>query len=154
MNERLKKNRRRIELLLFVESLSLHLEVGFDLAYAWERAQETLVAQRTDLVEELSLGDAGLSATLARLGECASVEEGRLWFSLLALLYREGSPLVAAAQAFRSQLVAVIDAGVVQHTEEFPHRASLILLFFFLPPAFVLLFYPLLQQGMALGPLS
>ncbi len=139
------KNRRQAELLQFVEAMALHLEVGYDLAFSWEESALALRAQSSELYAELHSKES-LSARLNYLAEHSSLTEARVWFSLLLTLYQEGSPILGAVNAFRRQLNVDIEAALIRHHEEFPVKASLVLLFFFLPPAFCLIFYPLLQQ--------
>jgi hypothetical protein len=80
------------------------------------------------------------------LGRKARLPEARVWFSLLGLLYLEGTPLAPAVEAFRLALKTYEEEDIQAFCEAFPQRSSLILLLFFLPAAFALMFYPLLAE--------
>ncbi len=143
-----KARREQSELLHFVESLHLHLAAGYDLAFAWGEAARGLAVFSPTLASELG-GDAPLSERLERLGKTFSQEGARVWFLLLLALYREGSPLLAAVRSLRDRLRTEQEEALVRHAEEYPMKASVVLLLFFLPATFLLLFYPLLAEWSA-----
>ncbi len=136
--------------LHFVEALQLHLAAGYDLAYGWSAAAAGLSAVAPELAAELR-GDGGpLSARLETLGKKFSQGESRVWFFLILALYREGSPLLAAVRSLRDRLRVEQEEALQRFVEEYPMKASLVLLLAFLPATFLLLIYPLLIDALRL----
>lgn len=134
--------RRRQRLAHFFEVLSLYLEAGLDLAYAWPRAWEAL--EGNDDFLRMREGES-VSAALERLAATYPEPGHALWFSVVGELYGRGAGLrdgvQAAARALRAEQNRALDA----HCRKLPMRANVILMIFFLPPTLVLLFAPLLS---------
>lgn len=135
-------------LLHFFEAVTLYLEAGYDLAYAWP---EALLAIGDELPPSLRHAlepakEEGLSATLTRLNLTFDIIEQRLWFGVLAELYSRGASLVDGVQCLAGQLRREQERALEEHLRDLPSRASILLILFFLPPTFLLLFSPLLHQ--------
>lgn len=139
-------NRQRAELLSFIESVLLHLEVGYDLSFSWIESANALKPVTPVLARELKGEGTPISVTLRRLASGFSLPETRIWFCLLLILYEEGSPVLGAMRAFRNRVIKEQEEALQRHGEEFPFKVSLILLLFFMPAAFCLLLYPLLAD--------
>jgi len=142
--------RARAGFLHFIEAVQLHLAAGYDLAFGWDAAARGLAAFAPALAEELRGHGEPLSLRLERLGENFSQRESRVWFLLILALYREGSPLLAAVRSLRDRLRAQQEEELQRFVEEYPMKASLVLLLAFLPATFLLLVWPLLLDALHL----
>ena len=135
------KRKRRLDLcrlLGLLDLLALYLAAGFDLSYAWNEAQATRIlceAQGKNLL-----------AQLQSLSKNYTVASHRVWFGALAELYIQGSPLQPLVLSFGETLRKERARDMDRHARELPTRVSILLLLFFLPAAFLLLFVPLLLQ--------
>ena len=140
--------RRRQELAQFLESVSLFLDAGFDLSYAWPEAFRSLGARLDPWLAgllEVPHGETP-SATLRRLARNYPEPSHRIWFLVLQELYESGAPLREAMRASAQALRAEHARDLEAHCRTLPTRANVILLLFFLPPTLALLFLPLLSE--------
>ncbi len=142
------RRRQRQELGHFLDAVSLYLEAGFDLGYAWPEVHRVLAGQLSPQVRDtLAVARGGaISPVLARLGETYPDRQHRLWFQVLRELYERGAGLrdgvEAAARALREEQERDLEA----HCLRLPTRANVVLLLFFLPPTLLLLFAPLIGE--------
>lgn len=138
---RLKRRRRRdlSELLVRLDLLSLYLGAGFDLSYAWGEATGSAPGP--------------VAGELDRLARTYPNPVHRVWFASLRDLYGQGAPVQPLVAAFADYLRKERARDMEVFARELPTRANLLLLLFFLPAAFLLLFAPLLLQlGQAFSP--
>jgi len=136
LNRRARIERQR--LLALLDLVSLYLSAGFDLSYAWAEARKAgflPVGKDASLLGEIEVFAAQLSNPVHRV-----------WFRALRDLYREGAPVQALLSAFADQVRKERMRDMESFARQLPTRANLLLLLFFLPAAFLLLFAPLLLQ--------
>jgi len=116
--------RQRLALLRTVAS---KVEVGLDLAYAWP-------------------AELGASDSLGERLRNESHEDpiDALWLPILAELYESGAPMRDVLQGWQSSLADAQTADIDRFCRERPERVSVVLLLFYLPAAFLILFPPLL----------
>jgi hypothetical protein len=144
--------RRRKDLLYFFDTLILHLQVGYDLAYSWRETSKALQGEVSEsfflLVAPSSIEGERESQTaiLTRLAAAYPDAPHRLWFSALRELYAQGAPLRDAVVAISHSLRQEQARDLEAHGRTLPARLNVALLLFFLPPTFVLLFAPLLHS--------
>lgn len=142
-----KERRWRRELGLFVEALSLQLAAGFDLGYGWS---EALASLREEISAEhlawLSPEGEGPVRSLTRLAKEYPVSGARVWFAALRDLYASGAALGPAVGAMATYLRKEQEAALEEHCRELPTKINVLLILFFLPPTFLLLFVPLVWE--------
>lgn len=142
------RQRRRVrrDLSRFLEVISLYLEVGYDFASAWDGASQQIGSGLDPLAAQvLHLGEGeSFSGHLEHLAATYPIESHRLWFSVFSELYGSGAAMkdivFAAGDVLRKEHLREIDL----HCAAYPRQAQILLLLFFLPPAFFLLFAPIL----------
>ena len=134
------KRRRRNGLIAVLDAVALYLSAGYDLAYAWPGAVE---ACRADLPIP---GEHGMTAVLTELARGYPEPEHRVWFTVLSDLYASGASLTAAVEAMADTLRKEQALDLETHCRILPTKANVVLLVFFLPPAFLLLFAPLILE--------
>jgi hypothetical protein len=146
----LTKDRRRRErhgLYLFLSSLRVLVEAGFDLPYAWERSLSELSisagSERTYLPLLQRKGPfGGRLESLAREFPMPY----RIWFGTLAELYASGSSLLPCVLAFSEAIEREVETDWQRHVQGLPLKISLVLAFFFVLPAMAMVLLPLVQQ--------
>lgn len=142
------RRKRRRDLSQFLEVVVLFLEVGADFASAWDRALEQVGATVEGLfsVDPNSSDVSSFSSKLDYLARTYPDPGHRLWFQVFSELYSAGAPMkdvvLSAAEFLRKEHGREVEL----HCQSFPRRAQIYLLLFFLPPAFFLLFAPVLMQ--------
>jgi len=142
------RRRDRKQLLHFVDALLLHLEAGYDLAYAWSAALEvTESSANPEFLNSLRpTAEQGMADLLVRIAKSYPNPDHGLWFWVIRELYSQGAgvaePVRAMAAALRREAARDLD----EHCRALPGRLNLLLLLFFLPPTLLLLFVPLLQS--------
>jgi len=137
----LKRRRRRqaSDLLARLDLVALYLTAGFDLSYAWN--------------EGWARDNASVTSELGRFAVEYPNPAHRVWFSALKDLYANGSPVQPLVAAFCDYLRKERAREMEAFARELPAKANLLLLIFFLPAAFLLLFPPLLLRlGQAFSP--
>lgn len=142
-----KERRWRRELILFVEALSLHLSAGLDLGFSWP---ETLASLACEISPELRAWldpeEESVGRLLNRLAGDYPFSEHRLWFAALRDLHGSGAALGQAVSAMAAFLRREQEAALETHARELPTKINVLLLLFFLPPTFLLLFLPLVWE--------
>jgi len=149
--EFLLKRRRRLlrrDLIGFLDALSLQLQVGYDLAYGWP---ETLAALDSQLGPDMRtflrpLDDEAMSATLTRLAGAYPVEAHRHWFHALLDRYVSGASVLESVRAIATYLRKEQERDFEAHCRTLPSKLNVLLILFFLPPTFLLLFVPLILE--------
>ncbi len=136
---------QRRHLLHFFELLGVYLQVGYELSYAWN--QVLIVTGRAGeifVLEELQFDSdtQPFSSFLEKLSQNFSQRSYRVFFEVLGQLYTEGAPLVPAMQSLSQFLRRELERDLEQHLRQAPSQANILLLLFFLPAAFLLLFFP------------
>lgn len=121
------RERRRARLAM-LRTVTARVEVGLDLAYAWPEADPT-----------------GHFADRLR-AEDKSDPIDALWLPVLAELYEAGAPMRDALSGWQTSLAEAQTADVERFCRERPERVSVVLLLFYLPAAFLILFPPLLAS--------
>jgi tetratricopeptide (TPR) repeat protein len=139
------QRRRRQALLLFLQALSVMLEAGYDLAFAWPRTWKDLQGEHDWSLLEARSGE-GVLTLLERLQKTYPDPIHRLWFALLTDLYRSGTSLGPALTAIEQALEEEQEREWQAHNRSLPIKTSVILAFFFLLPALVAVFLPLLTE--------
>jgi hypothetical protein len=137
------KRRRRNGLVAVLDAVGLYLTAGYDLGYAWPGAVE---AARSSLPVP---ADRGMAAVLAELAAGYPDLEHRVWFAVLSDLYTSGASLGAAVEAMSATLRKEQALDLEAHCRLLPTKDNVVLLIFFLPPAFLLLFSPLILEILA-----
>lgn len=139
------KRIRRKHLLNFFELLGVYLQVGYELSYAWNqvltvtgRAGEIFVLEELEFDSDTQ----PLSSFLEEQSQKFSQRSYRVFFEVLGQLYTEGAPLVPATQSLSQFLRRELERDLEQHLRQAPSQANILLLLFFLPAAFLLLFFP------------
>lgn len=138
----------RAGLIRFLEGISLHVLCGYELNYSWK---ETLASLRgvlpVELVEFLEIRSSeNLSQTLLRLGSGGAIPQYQIWFQVLSELYQSGGPLRDATQGLVMVLRKEQEREFETHVRNLPTKLNICLILFFLPPTFLLLFFPLLLE--------
>ncbi len=146
--DRREARRRRNQLIHFWDGVALHVHCGFDLAYAWSEVLRGLTPVLcVSLVELLaSQGEESFTTTLVRLSRTYPDSSHRLWFTVFHTLYVEGAPLTDAVSAAAQALRKEQERDLETHCRRLPGQLNLRILLFFLPPTFLLLFFPLLME--------
>lgn len=145
-----KKNERAMRhgLILYLESLSLHLAAGFEMRYAWD---ETFAALKNefpvDLVAllEIRTGE-GMQDVFQRLTDTYPTSAHRLWFSVLLELYQSGAGMVEVVKSVAETLRSEQANDLETHVRNLPTLMNIILILFFFPPTLLLVFAPLLFE--------
>lgn len=149
---KVKKDRLwRHQLLQFLDALSLYLQAGYDLAYGWaetHRALETELCPGlgTELRAGGGIDGEGILALLSRLGLSYPEPGHRLWFSVIRELYSSGAGLSDAVRAMANTLRQEHYRDLDAHCRNLPTKINILVLLFFLPPALLLLFTPLILE--------
>lgn len=135
-------------MLTFVHALALHLQAGFDLATSWRNSLSLLepVLSRDELHRLSFPPDLGLSARLRKLASDWPNPNHRMWFALISDLSNSGASLVPAVNAFAQTLRQEAKLRQEAQARALPSRINILVLVFFLPPAMLLLFAPLLSE--------
>ncbi len=140
--------RRRHQLSHFFDALSLYLEAGFDMGYAWPEVYRALSPHLCPSLQRalpLSEGQS-VSSLLEALGRDYPQVDHRLWFQVLRELYERGAGMREAVEAVARTLREEHERDLESHCQRLPTRANVVLLLFFLPPTLLLLFAPLLTE--------
>jgi hypothetical protein len=149
---KMKKTRLwRHQLLQFLDALSLYLQAGYDLAYGWPETHRALEAELCPaLAKELraagGVDGEGILALLSRLALSYPEAGHRLWFSVLKELYASGAGLGDAVRAMANSLRQEHYRDLDAHCRNLPTKINVLVLLFFLPPALLLLFTPLILE--------
>lgn len=145
-----KKRKRRVRhsLIQFFETIGLYLQAGYDLGYGWP---ESLKAIREQMPRGLALelsqkGDEPVNQVLFRLSENFEIEGLRIWFSVIYELYQNGAGLSHSISSIASTLRSEHARDLENHLQRLPSKTNILVILFFLPPTFLLLFYPLLLE--------
>ena len=120
------RERRRTRLAM-LRTVTARVEVGLDLAYAWPTAGE---------------GEGTFAERLR--AEASSDPIDALWIPVLAELYEVGAPMRDVLYGWQTALSEAQTADIERFCRERPERVSVVLLLFYLPAAFLILFPPLL----------
>jgi len=132
--------KKRKELLLFFELLALYVSAGYDLFYAWAQSVEASGVFLKPKAHQ------SMNSLLKDLESHFDLENYRFTFSVLRQLYHQGATLAPALQAFSRALRRDLERDIEAHLRIAPTRANICLLFFFLPPALVLVVFPFLRH--------
>lgn len=139
----------RLELWRFLGAVSLLLECGYDLSFAWDEAFHRL---RGDLSPELRRALGGSRPLARRLRRARfPLASERAWLCVLAELHASGAPVRRTLSAWREALLRAHERELAAFSRTLPLRMNLILLLFFLPPALLALMAPLLFALFRLG---
>jgi pilus assembly protein TadC len=140
---------RRRSLRFFLQSLSILMEAGLELSYAWNRASSELGSGLgAGLQNELAEASKGsLSHGLEALERTYPDPRYRFWFGLIGELYRSGGSVLKTVEAFADALERDEDLEWSHHLQSVPLRITFVLAFFFLVPALALVLIPLLNQA-------
>lgn len=142
-----RSRRERKELIQFTDALSLHLQAGFDLAYSWPKTLEGLAHDLSAATRErLAPKEAGMSELLGKLAQSYPAPRHRVWFAAICDLYSSGAALNQAVSAMADSLRKEQEIDLEAHCRILPTKINILLLLFFLPPAFLLLFAPLMLE--------
>lgn len=140
LRSQVRSNRRaRRELIVFLETVLVFLDAGFELGFSWNAAAGLSAFPAKDFPSE---------AFQERLSHWASDypdPEARAWFAALLELYRGGGPLIPFFTAWVAHWREGLMRQMEGHARTLPLRLNLLLLIFCLPPVFFLLFTPLLR---------
>ncbi len=142
------KRRVRHSLMQFFETTGLYLQAGYDLGYAWPESLKAIGEQMPEgLKEELSLKkEEPINQLLVRLASIFNVKELRIWFSVILELYQSGAGLSNCVSSIANTLRSEHSRDLENHLQRLPSRTNILVILFFLPPTFLLLFYPLLLE--------
>lgn len=144
------ERRLRYALISFMEAISMHLQVGFDLAYSWNEVcraiEEELPVKLKEHLRPWREESTGVTSVLVKLSESYPNRSHRVWFSVLADLYRSGAPLAPACFSIAATLRKEHERELESHCHSLPTRMNVCLILFFLPPTLLLLFYPLVIE--------
>ncbi|NBX93263.1 MAG: hypothetical protein EBQ85_08550 [Proteobacteria bacterium] len=150
LTSRLRVQRKlRKQLLHFFDLLGLYLQVGYELGFAWNQVLRALKSsEKESLLDELIYEDTqeSLNDCLSRLRQNFKDPQYRIHFGTLAQLYQQGAPLALATRSISQCLRCEFERDLENHLRKAPTQAQILLLLFFLPPALILLFMPILQQ--------
>ncbi len=140
---------RRRNLRFFLHALSILMEAGLEVSYAWKRASSELGSEWNDGYSgELSQVSRGsFSEGLEALERSYSDPRYRFWFGLIGELYRSGGSVVQTVDAFAEALQREEDTEWSHHLQSVPLRITFVLAFFFLVPALALVLVPLLNEA-------
>ncbi len=135
-----------IALLYFFEALRLYVGVGYDLAYAWDRALNGFGSSFPSPLHQLLESRPGetFADSLVRLSKDWPVAEHRIWFELLAFLYQEGTALSGNLERIAGRLRKENQLALEHFGRRLPSALNIRLLLFFFPAAMMLLMGPLL----------
>ncbi len=125
LKRRYRKKRQALRIEL--ERMLLYLDVGYDLSYAWESVRQKPLSQDLNHLIEHPIHFSYLN-----------------WFIFLIDIYQTGAPVRPSLLALCEQLKRDEAIELEQHLETLPSRLNLVLLLFFLPATFLILFAPLL----------
>lgn len=144
-----KARAQRRNLRFFLHTLSILMEGGLEVSYAWKRACSELGSKATGhCFQELAEAtEVGFSQGLERLEKAYSDPQYRFWFGLMGELYREGGSVVKTVEAFAEALEREEDAEWNHHLQSVPLRITFVLAFFFLIPALALVLVPLVTEA-------
>ncbi len=142
------KRRVRHSLMQFFETVGLYLQAGYDLGYAWPEALKAIGEQMPEgLKEELAQKkDEPITQVLARLSSDFKIPSLKIWFSVINELYQSGAGLANCVSSIASTLRSEHSRDLENHLQRLPSRTNILVILFFLPPTFLLLFYPLLLE--------
>lgn len=143
-----KKRQTRHALVQFFETIGLYLQAGYDLGYVWPEALKAIGESMPDkLLKELTpQGEEPIVQVLTRLSRQFSVKELAIWFSVILELYQNGASLSGAVASIANTLRSEHSRDLENHLQRLPSRTNILIILFFLPPTFLLLFYPLLLE--------
>lgn len=148
LKSKIKERRiQRRQLLHFFELLGVYLQVGYELSYAWNHVLAvTGGTGEMFLLKELEFNPDSetLSSFLEKLSRQFSQKSYSVFFEVLGQLYTEGAPLVPATQSLSRFLRRELERDLEEHLRQAPSQANILLILFFLPAAFILLFFPIL----------
>jgi hypothetical protein len=146
MSVLLNRRRARRDLTLFLDGLTLYVTAGFELGYAWSEVGALVEGEiEPSLVSWLRISEpSALPAQLIKLEAGYPDPAHRLWFGLLRELYDQGAGLTEPLSAFSAVLREEERRDLEAFGRALPTRINLLLMVFFLPPTFLLLFLPLL----------
>lgn len=143
------ERKQREELILFLDALSLFLLVGYDLSYSWNASFHVVGAMLSPSMKQ-QLGfdeeneqDASITSRLLALSDTFSICHYRFWFRTIRELYVTGASLSGPLAAISDALRKDRERDLEHHFRNLPSRLNIIMLVFFLPPTFLLLFIPL-----------
>lgn len=119
------RRRARLETL---RRVAARVEVGFDLACAWPKSRDDAVTPFADRLRR----------------EPAVDPVDALWLPVVAELYEAGAPVRDALAGWQAALADAEAADIERFCRERPEKVSLVLLVFYLPAAFLVLFPPML----------
>lgn len=135
------------DLAFFIEALSLYSKVGYDLAYCWPLALNSMQSLMVPaLHDQLKVQQGSLAMTLEELVKMHPVERHRMWFSVIGQIYASGAGIGQVLEAFSSALRQELDREIDEHCRALPTKINVISLLVFFPAAAVLLFVPLLLE--------
>jgi hypothetical protein len=144
------RRRWRRDLIAFFDAVTLFLVAGFDLSYSWPSALQFLANRlNPDLRGQLAVDPQrglGLADHFQRLEQQYPDPSHRLWFGVLAKLYGGGAGMAEVISSLNRTLRIEQQRELETLSRALPLRANLVLLVFFLPPALILLFVPLVLQ--------
>lgn len=142
------KRRVRHSLMQFFETTGLYLQAGYDLGYAWPESLKAIGEQMPPgLKEELALRpEEPINQVLTRLSNEFKIESLRIWFSVINELYQNGAGLSQCVASIASTLRSEHSRDLENHLQRLPSKTNILVILFFLPPTFLLLFYPLLLE--------
>ncbi len=151
--EKLRKGvryRRRVRhaLMQFLETVGLYLQAGYDLGYAWPESLKAIGDKMpAGLLPELSSREEEpIGQLLERLANHFSIRPLRVWFSVILELYQSGAGLSHCVSSIANTLRSEHSRDLENHLQRLPSRTNILIILFFLPPTFLLLFYPLLLE--------
>lgn len=143
----------RTGLIHFFDALSLYLQAGFALSYAWKEVLSSLEgALPTELRAALSFrmseseGLEAITQVLFRLQNESAVVPHCVWFSVLADLHSSGGGLTRGVESISKFLRNEQQRDLESHCRSLPTKVNIALLLFFLPPTFLWVFAPLVFE--------
>ncbi len=146
----LKRQRRRAlyDLFNFFDVVSVYLMVGYDLSFSWPQVIRVIASQmKSQVLSDLSPKEQeSMGTCLKRLSSSFQIEPYRIWFSILKELYEKGAGLVEPMGAIAASLRSDYLRDLETHSRTLPTKIQILLLIFFLPPALLVLFVPLLVE--------
>lgn len=134
--------------IVFFESLSMHLVAGLEMAYAWEQALSSLHATIPQELQQLlqKKGGEGMGEVFQRLSLQYPTVQHRLWFSVLNELYQSGAGMVEIVRSLAHTLRDEQSRDLETHLRNLPVKMNVVLILFFFPPTILLIFAPLLLE--------
>lgn len=147
----------------FLEAMSLYLQAGYDLSYAWPMAvkilgsgistkMQTLLSLEPQALETPTSSETydaptGLiGARLQKLGKFYPVFGHRLWFLVLRELYIDGAglrqPVLSMAHTLRNELKRELE----EHCRKLPSKVNILMVIFFLPATLFLFLAPFVME--------